>query len=164
MINIKNADGGDVSRISRLLADSWRTAYRGIVADDYLDALPDRHWVDFLTSGLSDKSLIVLILEAHQKLAGAAIVSRSGQAGECCLMSFYLDPGQIGRGLGHWFYQEIEAALQLQNHTVCTLDVLEQNDRAIRFYKAHGFADTGREVRTVLGAQTYLCKIFEKVL
>lgn len=164
MKKIRNAGSRDICRISRLLAESWRTAYRGIIADDYLDALPDHHWVDFLTSGLAGKELIVLILEVHQELAGAAIVSGVNPAGKCCLMSFYLAPGQIGQGLGHWFYQELEAELRLSNYTLCTLDVLEQNTRAIRFYQDHGFTDTGSEVSAVLGKQTCRCRVFEKAL
>ena len=57
MVNVRMAQTKDIERISCVLAASWKTAYRGIVHDDYLDALQDNHWAKFLTTGLNNASI-----------------------------------------------------------------------------------------------------------
>lgn len=162
MTRIRSACADDIEEISCVLAKSWKTAYRGIVDDAYLDTLPLDHWVDFLASGLSKGSIIVSVMDNGHQIVGAAIISKTGNAGECCLISFYLLPDKIGQGLGHTFYNEIEAELINCGYSSCVLDVLENNTRAIRFYKAHGFHETGKEQPAILGDKQYTCKVLEK--
>lgn len=164
MLLIRAANSEDVSRISSVLAASWKTAYRGIVHDEYLDSLKSGHWMGFLTSGLNGDSVFAMVAESGQGIIGAAILSKTEKEREACLISFYLLPDKIGQGLGHAFYNEIEAELKSKGFSNCILDVLENNKRAIRFYKAHGFIDTNREIKVVLGERDYTCKVLEKAL
>lgn len=164
MLRIKIADMKDISKISSVLAASWKTAYRGIVDDDYLDSLKSDHWVDFLVSGLKDKRIFSMIMENNQETIGAAILSKTEEERVACLMSFYLVPDKIGRGFGHDFYIWIEAELKNRGFSKCALDVLEKNKRAIRFYESHGFVDTKREIKATLGEHDYTCRVFEKTL
>jgi len=62
MISTRTAQTEDVAKISNVLASCWKTAYRGIVNDDYLDALKDDHWVDFLSAGLNGDDVFSLVL------------------------------------------------------------------------------------------------------
>ncbi len=55
MVHIRTAGFEDIAAISSILAASWKTAYRGIVNDDYLDLLTDEHWIDFLNTGMNNK-------------------------------------------------------------------------------------------------------------
>lgn len=52
MIQVRIASLEDVNEISYILAASWKSAYRGIVHDEYLDSINHNHWVDFLTAGI----------------------------------------------------------------------------------------------------------------
>lgn len=164
MTAIRIAHIADIEEISCVLAKSWKTAYRGVVDAGYLDALPDTHWVEFLASGLGNGSVIVLVMETGRQVIGVAIIGQTENEGECCLISFYLLPDKIGQGLGRLFYSEIEKELKRRGFVRCVLDVLENNTRAIRFYNAHGFQATDKEVRTTLGEKEYTCKVLEKVL
>lgn len=161
-MNIRIANLEDINRISCVLAASWKTAYRGIVNDDYLDSLKNDHWVEFLTSGLGNSKVSSMIIENSQEIIGAAIMGKTEKDGEVCLISFYLLPDRIGQGFGHTFYTKLENELINQGFTNCVLDVLENNNIAINFYKAHGFVDTNTETTAVLGKQSYVCKILEK--
>lgn len=38
----------DLYAVSRVYEESWRCAYRGLVPQDYLDAIPRGHWVPLL--------------------------------------------------------------------------------------------------------------------
>lgn len=164
MVHIRLANLEDISKISSVLAVSWKTAYRGIVDDDYLNSLKSDHWVDFLTSGLNKNSIFSMVMENNQEMIGVAILSKTEKEHEACLISFYLLPDKIGQGFGHVFYCEIEAELKSRGFSNCSLDVLENNKRAIRFYKVHGFIDTKKEIKAVLGEYDYTCKVLEKAL
>ena len=50
-----------IGDISKLFATSWRFAYQGIVAEDYLSRLPDDHWVPFLQNGFLTGELLCLM-------------------------------------------------------------------------------------------------------
>jgi ribosomal protein S18 acetylase RimI-like enzyme len=164
MVSIRIAAIEDIEQISRVLAASWKTAYRGIVNDDYLDSLADNHWVDFLTVGLNGGSVFAMVLQNGQEIIGASILSKSKKKGEVHLISLYLVPDKIGQGLGCIFYHEIEKEMVKRGFAKCVLDVLENNQRAIRFYKSHDYIGTDTETPVTLGEQSYVCKVFEKVL
>lgn len=154
----------DIENISLVLALSWKTAYRGIVHDDYLDSLKDNHWVEFLTDGLNNDSIFSMVIENNQEIIGASILGKTEKEREVNLISFYLLPDKIGHGFGHTFYSAIEVELRNRGFLNCVIDVLENNTRAIRFYKSHGFTDVGREISAALGERNYTCKVFEKAL
>ena len=162
MVNVRTAKTEDIDKISIVLAASWKTAYRGIVADDYLDSIREDRWVDFLTAGLSNGAIFSMVLQENQEIAGASILGKSEKENEVRLISFYLAPDRIGQGYGHIFYSGIEKKIKSRGFTKCVIDVLEKNDRAIKFYKSHGFDDTRTEVKITLGNRDYICKVFEK--
>jgi ribosomal protein S18 acetylase RimI-like enzyme len=164
MIHTRISRIEDVYNISHTLASSWKTAYRGIVHDDYLDALPDNHWVEYLTTGLKNDSVFSMVIESNQEIIGAAILSNTEKEHEVNLISFYLLPDRIGKGFGHIFYSDIETELRNRGFQNCVIAVLENNSRAIRFYEAQSFIDTGKTIDAVLGIQNYSCKILEKTL
>ncbi len=163
MVSIRTAGFEDIAAISSVLAASWKTAYRGIVNDDYLDLLTDGHWIDFLNTGMNNSSVFAMVIE-EQNIIGAAVLSKAEKEKEINLKAFYLLPDKIGQGFGHAFFNGIEAGLKAQGFSKCVLDVLENNKRAIRFYEAHGFISTDSEMVTTLGSHDYVCKIYEKNL
>lgn len=162
MLRIREAGINDIDSVNTILYKSWKSAYRGIIADEYLDHLPADYWIGFINTGIRTGSIFVLLLESEEELIGTAILRAAEQTGEAGLISFYLRPDQIGRGNGHVFYELIETKLLSRGYKSCILDVLEDNRRAIRFYHSHQFNDTGRTTDTVLGNHTYTCKILEK--
>ena len=164
MTNVRIAGIEDIDDISRVLAASWKTVYRGIVHDDYLDALKNDHWVEFLNAGLKSGSIFSMVIEISKKIIGAAILSEAEQKGEANLISFYLLPEKIGQGFGHVFYSAIEDELRRRGFQNCVLDVLERNARAIHFYITHGYADTHKKISATLGTHNYMCKVFMKSL
>lgn len=162
-MTIRIAEHKDITDISSVLAASWKSAYRGIINDDYLDLLEHDHWIDFLLTGLSNETIFAMVLEDNQHIIGAAILGRK-ETSTVHLISLYLMPDKIGQGFGHAFYDGIEAELRHRNFTKCFLDVLENNERAIRFYETHGFMETIEIIKATLGDCEYPCKVYEKWL
>ncbi|MDL2289405.1 GNAT family N-acetyltransferase [Clostridia bacterium OttesenSCG-928-F22] len=161
VLQVRAAVYKDIDAISEVLATSWKSAYRGIVNDDYLDRLKNSHWIDFLSAGLNDGNIFVRVLEDDQHIAGVAILSPE-KMNIVNLVSFYLLPDKIGRGFGHAFYESIQAELIGKGFSKCMLDVLENNERAIRFYEAHGFVKTNKTIMATLGNCEYPCNVYEK--
>ena len=184
MIQVRIASLEDVNEISCVLAASWKSAYRGIVHDEYLDSLNHNHWVKFLIDGIKNKNIVTkpekrkscscgndqnqvqsifaMVLEQEEKIIGSAILSEDES--KMNLISFYLLPEKIGYGFGHLFWTAIETELKCGGFTKCILDVLQDNHRAIRFYEAHGFLKTNKIINVALGEYEYTCNVYEKSL
>ncbi|MCD7947988.1 MAG: GNAT family N-acetyltransferase [Oscillospiraceae bacterium] len=160
-MKIRIAEYGDINTISCVLAASWKSAYRGIVNDDYLDRLKDDHWVDFLTTGFDNGDHFAMILEDDQHIIVGAAILR-GERNIANLISFYLLPEKIGHGFGHALYSGVEDELRNRGFRKCVLDVLGHNKRAILFYKKHGFTSTDEVIKTTLGNGEYFCNVYEK--
>lgn len=43
-MKIRIAENEDIETMSGILAESWKSAYLGIVNDEYLDAPNGKHW------------------------------------------------------------------------------------------------------------------------
>jgi ribosomal protein S18 acetylase RimI-like enzyme len=103
-----------------------------------------------------------MVIEDNNEMIGAALLCETDKTHEINLISFYLLPEKIGLGIGHTFYNAMETELLNRGFQNCVIDVLENNTRAIRFYKDHGFSETCTENDAVLGDKDYKCKVFEK--
>lgn len=95
-------------------------------------------------------------------MLGASILRAAKELGTVELVSIYLLPECVGRGLGHFFYRAIEDAIKARGYTRCVLDVLAENKRAVRFYEGHGFTATGEVIYAKLGKEEYPCNIMAK--
>ena len=93
------APGDDKAAISRIYEASWRSAYRGILPQDYLDSIPAGYWVPYLEQAGRN----VLVMEEDGQLIGTASYCASRdpslpEYGE--VVSIYLLPDWQGMGYG----------------------------------------------------------------
>ncbi|MEM8645421.1 MAG: GNAT family N-acetyltransferase [Pseudomonadota bacterium] len=138
---LRNATHEDASAITALHLASWRSAYRGVLPDTYLDgeaeAERSAHW-DKTLSSLKPEDL-VLVAENEDGLRGFISVYRDAEPGyDAYLDNLHVLPGHRGGGLGR---QLLAAALARTiaggAKTLC-LWAFDQNEGAIRFYKRLG--------------------------
>lgn len=161
---VRIAQQEDALAISQVLAASWKSAYKGLVADDYLYSLRDDHWVSFIIKGMADDSLFAMVLEENSQISGASILKKTDDPLIVELTAIYLLPDKIGHGYGNVFYRAIDAEMIKRGYTCCVLDVLENNSRAIRFYEKNGFVDDKQTIIAKLGDKDYTCRILRKQL
>jgi ribosomal protein S18 acetylase RimI-like enzyme len=131
--------------ISRVYALSWKTAYRGILTDHYLNTLPLDHWVPMLQENL----FCSLILSDGHQIIGTAGFGRSRDAsmsdwGE--IISLYLLPGYLRRGFGSSLLQAAETELAAKGFRSIFLWVLSDNLPALRFYEIKGYTPTAEHI------------------
>ena len=143
----------DFAAIGEIYAQSWKTAYRGIVPQDYLDALTGEHW----SARLRDAHRGAYVAIDGGKYAGTASVTPARDAkmpgwGE--LISIYLLPEYFGAGVAAPLFDCAMSALADMGFEAVYLWVLEGNLRARKFYEKHGFHANGdTETLTIAGRE-----------
>jgi len=147
----------DALSIARVHVRSWQAAYRGLLPDEYLDALKaeDRaQRYDFANPDPFAPQTIVAELEGS--IAGFATTSRSHDEsltdhGEVCAL--YVDPEHWGRGYGVSLAAEARRRLSILGFEEALLWILKGNIRADRFYRNDGWRADGAEKQdTMWGA------------
>jgi ribosomal protein S18 acetylase RimI-like enzyme len=155
---IDEARAQDAPAIAAVHVASWRAAYRGLIADAYLEGLSvdgrERMWRDFIEEGRTG----LLVVRHAGRVCGFAAFGASRDAdaasGTAELIALYLDPALWSRGVGRRLWRAVRQSAVTQGFSVVTLWVLADNERAIRFYEAAGFAaESGSRKTFKLGAQ-----------
>jgi GNAT superfamily N-acetyltransferase len=140
---IRAAVPDDAATIAKLHVDSWRWAYRGLLADDVLDGLRVEDRAAIWTELLVDPDVSVVVAEREGILAGFASGCRTrdddatSETGE--VATIYLAESSAGSGLGAELFGRIQAELRSRGFTRASLWVLEANARARRFYEREGW-------------------------
>lgn len=147
-MQVRKAAVDDAADISRIYAQSWKTAYKGVVPQAFLDDLKEDNWVPMFRRSLEDGSICALMICDGEEAVGCAAFGRSRDEklpgwGE--IVSIYLLPNYFGRGYGEALLKGAVDVLKQQGHRHIYLWVLRENDRARRFYEKHGFVCTGDE-------------------
>ena len=92
-MQLRRAQVGDERAVAEVHVRSWQVGYRGLIADDYLDALRPEDRAGRYTFGVDDPLTIVAVTD---RIRGFATISPG--AGE--LGAFYVDPRVVGHGPG----------------------------------------------------------------
>jgi GNAT superfamily N-acetyltransferase len=142
---IREATPGDARSIARLHALSWRSAYRGIYPDAYLDgevfAERQAHWTAFLAD-LDRARNLVLVAEEDGRAIGFACLKRG--KGAPLLDNLHVLPQRKGRRFGSRLLAAAAAWLvEREPGAPLELEVLAENRPARGFYASLGGAETG---------------------
>lgn len=141
-MEIRKGTLDDVNDISRIHALSWKSAYKGIVPQKYLDELKEDFWVHTFTSWLQDNTVAVMVIIDDERPVGVAVCGRSRDKalpdwGE--IVSIYLLPEYINRGYGSSLFESVLQDMKQSGYRDTYLWVLKDNQRARRFYEKKGF-------------------------
>ncbi len=142
----------DRKAISRIYEQSWRYAYRGIVPQDYLDAIPEGRWV----KNQDIPGWHTMICMEDGIYVGTSSFSRSrleqyGDSGE--VISLYLLPEYMGKGYGRQLFGAVLEEFNKQGYSEVYLWVLEENLPARRFYETAGFSCTDDRMTSLIGGK-----------
>lgn len=132
----------NLEEISNIYTRSWKTAYREIVPQDYLDALKENQWVGILSDNKYDSFVII----DKDKYIGTSAVcdARDEQmSGYGEIVSLYLLPEYFGEGYAEPLFSYVINNLLEKGYSRIYLWVLERNIRARKFYEKYGFHKNG---------------------
>ena len=133
-MHVRTASADDAEALEAVRVRGWQTAYRGIVADSYLDALVVD--ADRRRERMADPAVTTLVAEQQDGIVGMAVhgPSRDGFDAEE-LYALYVDPSCWRSGVGTVLLDACDG--------VGVLWVLGDNARAQAFYRRHGFVPDG---------------------
>ncbi|MBQ8555699.1 MAG: GNAT family N-acetyltransferase [Clostridia bacterium] len=156
MLTFRDAQAWDAALISHIYARSWRVTYRGLIADHYLDRLPDEYWVPSIRSWLESGQLYGLIAMQDNHAVGCVIYGRGrddayGEWGE--IVSLYLLPEVMRQGIGSRLLEEARRLLKEDGYHRCYLWAIEGNALADGFYRKHGFCRTDERIAYKIGGE-----------
>lgn len=145
---LRTAQPDDALEVARLHVRAWQATYRGLLFDDYLDALNPEEWAARYTFGEVDPTRPATVLAVEEDaICGFATFGQCGdddRQGFGELYALYVDPPRQGGGFGRALIAETRARLAEQGHAEACLWVLGGNERAERFYRRDGWTRDGR--------------------
>jgi ribosomal protein S18 acetylase RimI-like enzyme len=137
-LRVRRARVEDAGGIARVWVRGWRSAYRGLVPDPYLDALDveerRERWRERLEDGVC-----AFVVEQHG-IAGYCRVDPPGE-----VASLYVLPERRRGGIGSALLVAGLDELRARGGEAATLWVFKANHTARAFYARFGFAPDGTE-------------------
>ncbi|HEY2527267.1 MAG TPA: GNAT family N-acetyltransferase [Xanthobacteraceae bacterium] len=144
---IRTAELADADAIARLHADSWQTAYRGILSDDFLQGpLPENRRVLWRSrlSNAEGADQFILVDEHEGAIRGFACAFLEADPEWGCLLdNLHVVPDLKGKGLGRQLMGAVALRVLRSNpQGRLHLWAYEQNLEARRFYERLGGVST----------------------
>jgi len=153
---IREAKITDAYNISTVHVLSWQSAYRDIIPDDYLNNLNiDKRTEIFKKNFVEYKDKVwYLVAENDGKIIGNLCLCESRdddkpQAGE--VMAIYLLEEFWDKGYGRKMMSHAVDMLKNKGYNEIIIWVLEENNRARRFYEKCGFLFDGTKKEIEIG-------------
>jgi len=141
-LEIKRAEAFDAHAISNIHALSWKSAYKGIVPQQYLDELKNDFWANAFEDWISNDKITVQIMYDNDLPIGCIAYGKSRDAtlpdwGE--IVSIYFLPDFMGKGYGKDLINLALSDMKKQGVRDIYIWVLDDNQPARRFYEKSGF-------------------------
>lgn len=142
----------DNQAIASIYAKSWKSAYRGILPQEYLDNVNSQKWMNIF----EDTSRQMFLAIQNETIIGVITCSKARDDrwfdwGE--IVSIYLLPDYYHHGIGTKLLQVALQELINQGYKQIYLWVLEENQSAIAFYKKNGFKESKEIVQVNIGGR-----------
>ena len=150
MVTLREARESDCASIAQLHAESWRSAYRGMLSDEYLENRAHAERAALWQARFSEKTgnpFFVILAELGEALAGFACAFPN----EDPVFGSYVDnlhviPQLTKKGIGRCLLAEVGRRLIAdQTPGGVYLWVIEANTNARQFYARVGAAEVGFE-------------------
>ncbi|HXW35627.1 MAG TPA: GNAT family N-acetyltransferase [Acidimicrobiales bacterium] len=147
MPTLREARAEDALEIAGVHVRSWQVAYRGLLDDDYLDALRPEDRVDrYSLGGTSNASPRTIVAVENGRIRGFATTGASrdaDRAGAGELYALYVDPPSWSTGIGRLLMVRARSHLVRDGFDQAVLWLLGGNARAERFYLTDGWSIEG---------------------
>jgi GNAT superfamily N-acetyltransferase len=152
---IRQAWPDDASAVAGVYVRSWQEAFAGLVPQPYLDAMDqgreESGWKTRIAETRWPQSG-VLIAETEAGVVGFTGFSPSQEAPAIAeIGTLYTLPEVWGVGIGQQLMLATLTTLGQADYTQATLWVLEENERARRFYESAGWHADGANAEDTTG-------------
>jgi len=145
-IQLRRATVADAEAIAAIRIEGWRTTYRGMIPDSYLDEMDMNenvlHWRTILQAlPAKEDSLCVYVAVNEDEIVGFVSAmklpeSKLGKDGE--INAIYIRPQWQRCGIGKRMLHKAARSLQAMACTSCVIWVIDGNAQARNFYEELG--------------------------
>jgi GNAT superfamily N-acetyltransferase len=155
---IRPATPDDALAVARVHVRTWQAAYRGLIAQAYLDSLKPEVWAAKYGFQRTGPELPTTLVAVHDETVCGMVMfgpyrgEELPNTGE--LLALYVDPDYWHAGLGRLLIVAARDGLRREGFAEAALWVLDGNVRARKFYECDGWTlDGGRQTKSIAGAQ-----------
>lgn len=151
MIKIRPATVADAKKIAQIHVETWQSAYRGLLSDEYLNSLDvaqkTANWRQRLFELKELKQVFVALVA--DEIVGFIWFGENqdadllGSVGE--MYAIYVHPSSQNQGVGKSLIQFGIETLKKRGFKKITLWVLECNQTARKFYESQGWMLEGKK-------------------
>ena len=134
----------DARQVAEIHVTTWQSAYQGIVPAEYLASLSvekrEAMWRESIAQGVPE----LLVAKVEGGIVGCVAFGACRdegsppESGE--IWAIYVAPSSWSSGVGRMLWHRARARMLEQGFKTVSAWVFTQNARAIRFYRAAGFA------------------------
>lgn len=143
---VREATVTDAAPMARALVAAWRAAYRGIIGQDFLDAMDEQRigdsWRETLVRGAGVPPMVIISADHVVGFCQVGEPRDMPQPDTGELFALNLHPDAWGRGLGSALLSAASEQLLAWGYRRAYLWVADGNQRAIDLYLRHGWHDT----------------------
>ena len=134
----------DARQVAEIHVTTWQFAYQGIVPDEHLASLSvdqrEAMWRESIAEGVPE----LLVAKAEGGMVGWVAFGpcrdEGSPADSAEVWAIYVAPASWSSGVGRMLWQRAQARMLEQGFKTVSAWLFTQNARAIRFYRAAGFA------------------------
>lgn len=153
---IRKNEFKDQKQMARIKVDGWKNAYDLIISSDYLNSLNYEQQTKRYEASFEDYKDSVVVAVRGEEVLGYACYNTTPNEDrfESELVSLYIKPSEIGRGIGTSLFIESCKELTSLDKNNMIVWCLSDNKNAIKFYEKMG----GKIVKTKdvkIGNETY---------
>lgn len=130
----------DQEQMAHIKIDGWKNAYDKIIASKYLNSLDYEKQTERYIASFDEYKDLVLVAVRDDEVLGYSCFHFEDKSGNCdCeLVSLYIKPNEIGKGIGTNLLKETVKELLSKGKKNMILWCLSENVDAIKFYEKLG--------------------------
>lgn len=144
----------DIDAIAKIIDDNWKSAYRGIIDDEYLDNLNYKDRIERFRNKYEKEKSIVYI--ENEEILGFCRLgeSREGLENYGEIIALYVKKDVHGKGIGRKLVNKAKEILKSRGYEKMILWCLKENKPARNFYQKVG-GILGKERKFEIGNKEY---------
>jgi ribosomal protein S18 acetylase RimI-like enzyme len=156
-ITTRDATTRDVELITQIHIASWKTAYKGIVPQDYLDHHVEEekrdHWIDQLNHPTSKNDFVLIAMENEKPVGFIAVYEVTDDKYDAFIDNLHVIPDQKGRGIGSILMAATAHKLISMKKRSVYLWVFDKNIPAYTFYEKIGGTPDDKSIFTLMDTE-----------
>lgn len=148
-LRLRRATPADAAALAAVEVTGWRTAYRGLMPDVFLDALSEAEktadWhANLLKHGQSGRKRVIVAIADERVIGFVRVGAEQNTRTAGLLYLLYVLPQYWGRGVGKRLMSAALDELRDLGLVHASLWVLRDNHHARRFYEMQGWLEDGQ--------------------